>query len=196
MTTKTQQHCRMQWKLTAVAVAAAFATPAMAVEFETAGGWTGSVNTTLAAASTWRAEDPNPEVQIDRMQTHNYKSGDQFSEIYKLNTELLMNKGNTGFVARAKAWYDRALNSNDVPFGNEGNRFNNTTAALAAGTVGGKARSGRPAPLSDDGLPLLARYDGVALLDLYGYTSFDIGESELQLRIGRQAINWGEGIFF
>jgi hypothetical protein len=201
-------------KVIVMAIAVACASGAQALEFSTEGGWAGSFNTTLAAASSWRAEDPNNQIQQDRGQTYNWKSGEQFSEIYKINSELLLSQGDMGFVLRAKGWYDRNLNKRKVRYGNPANGFNNATlanATLPANTAINTgtaeeiaaenerraiARSGAPMPLSDAGQPLLSRYDGIALLDAYAYSSFELGSNNLQMRLGRQVINWGEGVFF
>lgn len=48
--------------------------------------------------------------------------------------------------------------------------------------------------MSDKGFDPLAKFDGVHLLDAYAYTEFDVG-APLQIRVGRQAINWGESLF-
>jgi hypothetical protein len=39
------------------------------------------------------------------------------------------------------------------------------------------------------------KYDGIELLDAYVYNTFEIGDRPLQLRLGRQVVNWGESLF-
>ena len=51
------------------------------------------------------------------------------------------------------------------------------------------------AKLSDEGFEDEQKFDNIYLLDAYVYGSFDVGETDLQLRLGRQVINWGESIF-
>lgn len=50
------KHTKLVRKACATAVMAACASGAMAFEFETDSGWTGSLNTTLSAGAAWRAE--------------------------------------------------------------------------------------------------------------------------------------------
>ena len=52
-----------------------------------------------------------------------------------------------------------------------------------------------PAKLSDDGFEDLQKFSGAYLLDAYAYGSFGVGDSDLQLRLGRQVVNWGESVF-
>lgn len=108
---------------------------------------------------------------------NNYDKGDRYSTQAKVLTELALKKGDTGALVRVKGWYDEALNNREVPWGNQANGF------------------ARNKPLSDDGLELLNRFQGIALLDAYAYTSVEVGNNPLQLRLGRQAINWGESVF-
>ena len=51
------------------------------------------------------------------------------------------------------------------------------------------------ATLSDDGFEDLQKFSGAYLLDAYAYGSFGIGDTDLQLRLGRQVVNWGESVF-
>ncbi|MNF18953.1 hypothetical protein D3C80_2233650 [compost metagenome] len=45
--------------------------------------------------------------------------------------------------------------------------------------------------LDDSRLDELAQFQGVALLDAYVYGDFNLGESPLHLRGGKQVVNWG-----
>ena len=69
----------------------------------------------------------------------------------------------------------------------------------ASQIVGGQplcARGTWPrATLNDDGFEDLQKFSGVYLLDAYAYGSFGIGDTDLQLRLGRQVVNWGESVF-
>ncbi len=49
--------------------------------------------------------------------------------------------------------------------------------------------------LSDRGFEAEQQFENVLLLDAYVYGSFAVGDSDLQLRLGNQVINWGESIF-
>ena len=49
--------------------------------------------------------------------------------------------------------------------------------------------------LSDRGFEAEQQFENVYLLDAYVYGSFAVGNTDLQLRLGNQVINWGESIF-
>ena len=49
--------------------------------------------------------------------------------------------------------------------------------------------------LSDKGFEDEQKFSNLMLLDAYVYGSFDVGDSDLQLRLGNQVVNWGESIF-
>lgn len=218
-------------KAVVLAVAAACATPALAIEFETDGGWRGSLNTTLTGSASWRVEKRDGELvgardaissglysdttgiaagctpgaglasasacstanynaywlratqagyrggaQTD-LNNVNYDKGDRYSTLAKALVELSLAKDGFGGMLRAKAWYDEAMTNGDVRFGTPANGF--------------KADS----PLDDGYAGRFNRYSGLELLDAYVYGSFDVADQQLQLRLGRQAVNWGESLF-
>lgn len=227
---------RLQRNVISVAVAATVSMSASAFEFDTEGGWQGSLNTTLTASSSWRAQAPDKRLigagdaywvnnvavgqlmPIGRTPTAplsaltaaetsslaalgyhggshtdtanlNYGKGDRFSTLAKFVTELRLSKGDTGMLVRAKGWYDQALSDESVPFGSRGNGYNNSSF------TGKGYIKGAPTSLDDSGFNALNQFDGVELLDAYVWTSFDVGNLPLQIRAGRQAINWGESVF-
>src|SRR4029078_6280635 len=51
------------------------------------------------------------------------------------------------------------------------------------------------AQLSDKGLATEQQFSDTMLLDAYVYGTFAVGESDLQLRLGNQVVNWGESVF-
>ena len=195
---------RMILRTLSAAVMAACAGNAAAIEFKTDNGWEGTLNTTLSASSSWRVEDRDKALigndtavdigllPIGTTQAQgvaagyvggsdtanaNFKKGDRYSTLFKFISELSMHKGDVGGLLRVKGWYDQALNNNNPRYGNQPNGYRNDI------------------PLSDDTFPNLNRFDGVALLDAYVYNTFDIGGNPLQIRLGKQANNWGEGLF-
>ena len=235
-------------KATAAAVMAACTSGALAYEFTTDGGWTGTISTQVVASSSWRAADRDPALIHhndafaaglatpaslgisagfaggfgqgavnsptatatgavnaarlvgftggNRGDTHNlnYDKGDRYSTLLKFVTDLELKKGDTGALFRVKGWYDQALNDETVPYGAQSNRYRGARGSVP-GTPGNPFGSTAPAVLSDESNDHLARFDGLALLDAYVYTSFDIGGKSMQVRVGSQAINWGESIF-
>ncbi|MCV6605071.1 MAG: DUF1302 domain-containing protein, partial [Porticoccaceae bacterium] len=51
------------------------------------------------------------------------------------------------------------------------------------------------AELNDDGFNDYAKFSGAEILDAYLFGEFEVGEQLLDLRLGRQVINWGESTF-
>ncbi len=193
----------------ATAVMACFASEASAVQFETENGWQGSWTNTLSAGASWRTENPDNDLVPRNAATFgmvggspssypatgngkkvgnlNYQKGDMYSQVYKFLSELTLRRNNTVIVVSAKGWYDQALKHGDVPWGN-----------MAA--WGGTRAASNPAAqsdhsLSDSGAPTMSRFSGVALLDAYISQDFEISDAPSQVRLGRQVVNWGEGLF-
>jgi hypothetical protein len=54
----------------------------------------------------------------------NWDKGDRFATPFKLISDVEVKKGNFGGLVRVKAWYDQALNDEDVRIGNQANDFN------------------------------------------------------------------------
>jgi hypothetical protein len=145
----------------------------------------------------------------------NYDEGDIFSMPFKLISDVEVKKGRFGGLVRVKAWYDQALNNNDVNLGNQVNNYNGTRPGLGPYPTGpySLCTSATPAgvpclpfsppgtdnwpkrKLSDVGFEEEQKFDNVYLLDAYVYGSFGIGNSDLQVRLGNQVVNWGESVF-
>jgi hypothetical protein len=71
-----------------------------------------------------------------------------------------------------------ALKGKNYPHGNPGNKYTPNTR------------------LSDAGFTGSAAFSGLDFYDAYAFKNFKIGNSRLLVRLGRQAIDWGEGIFY
>ena len=144
----------------------------------------------------------------------NYAKGDIFSMPFKLISDVEVKKGRFGGLLRIKAWYDQALNGNKVRIGNAANNYNGTRPDFGPylpncfPNVSTNAQLAQCIPLSpagqnlwpkhklsDDGFEAEQKFDNVYLLDAYVYGSFTVGDSDLQLRLGNQVVNWGESLF-
>lgn len=96
--------------------------------------------------------------------------------------EAKLSKGDTGLVFSASSFYDdvyRKTNDNDPAANNPG-------------------KVNKPPPYNEF-TDEARRYHGgySRILDGYGYTSFDLGDSSrATLRLGRQAVNWGEAMYY
>jgi hypothetical protein len=147
----------------------------------------------------------------------NYDKDDLFTAPLKLITDLEYKTGRFGALLRAKAWYDYALEERKVRVGSQANNYNGVRPGLgpvagfrpcvtADENVNWKAVGCMPmspagqnlwpeAKLSDDGFEDEQKFTNVYLLDAYVYGSFAVGNSDVQLRLGNQVINWGESVF-
>jgi hypothetical protein len=110
---------------------------------------------------------------------NNFGRGDLTANRLGLLLDAKLSKGNSGLVMSASTFYDDVYHrSNDNSFSTSPNKL-----------------SGAP----DDFSSATKRYHGgySRLLDLYGYTSVDIGEEgRATLRLGKHVVSWGEALFF
>lgn len=150
-----------------------------------------SINSTVTAGTSWRAEARDPALygsnNVDERGNAgqgfsntgddgnlNFDKGDTFSTIIKGVHDIEARKDNYGFFGRVKWFYDYQLNREDLFHGHE-----------PTGNV-------RNRELDDNGFHPYARFDGVDLLDAFGYVNTEIGDKPLDVRLGRQVISWGE----
>ncbi|WP_392339243.1 DUF1302 domain-containing protein [Moritella marina] len=164
-----------------------------AIEFNW-GDVEGSFNSQITAGSSWRVEEAaakNVGVGNGGLPGNtptgddgnlNYGKGDAFTQtikgIHDLGLTYETEEGTTfGAFVRGKYWYDYALDQNDVNHGSATN-----------GYVANE-------PINDDDFNDLTKSKGVALLDAYIFTGFYLGDTAVDLRIGKQVVNWGESSF-
>jgi len=118
----------------------------------------------------------------------NFEKNDLVQNRLSFVTDLSMNYGNMGAFVRAKAWYDAVYQDNEPAeytpnIGPGGgfffsDDFNGTTIGEFETDV--KRYAGQDAEL----------------LDAYVFGFFDIGNMPASIKIGRQVINWGEGMAY
>ncbi|MGB0468665.1 MAG: DUF1302 domain-containing protein [Pontibacterium sp.] len=106
----------------------------------------------------------------------NFDKGDAFTQIVKGVHDLELRYKNLGAFVRGKYWYDVELSDNNQNHGNV-------------------SQYEADASLSDEGFNDYAQFSGAEILDAYVFGEFDIGDQTLDLRLGRQVINWGESTF-
>ncbi len=152
-----------------------------------------SINSQLSVGSSWRMTDRDPKFYssnniIDGVpgtglssttddDTLNFGKHDAFTTIIKGINDIQLEKDGFGAFVRVKYWYDLELKDGDRPHGNGPNGY-------AAGT-----------PLSDEGFSDTSKFSGIQILDAYIYGAFDLGETPLDVRLGRQVVSWGESTF-
>ncbi len=146
------------------------------------------INSQLDIGSSWRLGDADPRfigktnggtgaTSTTDDGNLNYGKHDAYSQIIKGVHDIQLSKGDFGAFVRFKYWYDYALKEGDVNHGNSGNAYVPNT------------------PLSDDGFENNTKFSGATLLDAYVYASFDLGETPVDIRLGRQVVSWGESTF-
>ena len=97
----------------------------------------------------------------------NYEKGDFFSKIFKGSHDLELRYGNSGAFIRGNYWYDFET----------------------------KDGSQRFYDIEDSGRHPLQKGAGIQLLDAFVYHNYSIGNNPGNIRLGRQVVSWGEGIF-
>jgi hypothetical protein len=172
----------------AAAIAGMAANTALAAEFGSAEGWSGTLNTTLSYGVSFRTADQDPNLiakahynplvgLLPNAQQRaakgafsanhddgdlNYSNGSAFSNAVKVTSELSIKHGdNFGGFFRASYFYDFANANNDK------------LTSLAKDQVGDKLR----------------------MLDAFVYSNFSIGGQQATVRFGRQVLSWGESTF-
>lgn len=97
----------------------------------------------------------------------NYKKGDFFSKIFKGSHDLELRYGQSGAFIRGNYWYDFET----------------------------KDGSQRFYDIDDSGRHPLQKGSGIQLLDAFVYHNYSIGDNPGNVRLGRQVVSWGEGVF-
>ncbi|SMR77196.1 DUF1302 domain-containing protein [Marinobacterium sediminicola] len=152
----------------------------------------GRFDSQLSVGASWRLNAPDPAlISAPNGGTsngsgsyddgnQNFERGETFSKVFKGMHELDLRYDNIGLFARGKYWFDFELEQEGRPHGHAANGY-------------------QPgAELNDDEFNDYAQFSGAELLDAYLYGGFDLGsegQHPLDLRIGRQVVNWGESAF-
>jgi hypothetical protein len=109
----------------------------------------------------------------------NFRKGDLVSAPMSILSELtLRHRSGQGVFLRVRAWYDMALEAKDVSHGN---------------VTGGYQTNTR---LDDTNFLGAARFQGIDIYDAFFFGNYKISDTRLTLRVGRQALDWGEGLFY
>jgi len=105
--------------------------------------------------------------------------GDLFAAPLTLTSELtLRHKSGQGVFGRVRAWYDLRLESYDAPHGNGPGAYTPGIRLQDANNIGA------------------GKFKGVEFYDLFYFGNFRAGDTRFAVRVGRQALDWGEGIFY
>lgn len=149
---------------------------ANALEFTLDNGVTIDLDTTLTYDAQWRLESIDNTILdngggglpgfLTDDGNRNFEKGDITQNRLSFSSDFDINYDSGGFFLRVRGWYDDA--------------YNNTTL------TGTKS-------FQQDGIDM--HKSKVELLDAFIYHDFDIGERNLNLRVGEQVVNWGESLF-
>lgn len=174
---------RSSMLLTAAILAAVLAPQAHAFNFDLTDEVSGNLDFTVGYANLFRTEDSQRTDWIsqggryggfnDLSERRVPNKWDLVSQVYSVTTELGLNRDNYGLVAAAAFKYDTEIMDRGMDRGDlagTGVRWSDETREYAGNSVD--------------------------LLDAYVWGSFMVGENPLEVRVGKQVINWGEGLYF
>lgn len=174
----------------ALAALCSLATSASAIDFSAGEGIKGRLNGTLSFGSIVRTEAPDPDnyganpgtiagIAPGKLNANyggsdvNFRRGRPVSTVLKGLFDLELRGKHLSFFARALAWHDFELSAGNRPYGNYANGY-------------------RPgAPLGDNGFAPEARFSNGRLADVHVSGGIDLADARLDLRLGRQVVNWG-----
>ena len=177
-----QRSATMMKKLPlALAVSLCTLAPAHAVQFNF-GELEGQLDNTLSYGIGWRVADRDrSQIMNGNAQefgftgtgssynyddgTLNYSQGDVYTNVFKWSADLELNYRNYGAFFRARAYYDNAIMDQDTDF----------------------------KPLNDEAKDAAGL--GAELLDAFVWADYDIGNTPVSVRLGRQVVSWGESTF-
>ncbi|MFS2122693.1 DUF1302 domain-containing protein [Pseudomonas sp. Pseusp97] len=172
---------RPQPRLLMAAIAAAIGSPALAVDFNI-GEMEGKFDTSLTIGGSWSTTSPNPNF-ISNYNSQgatgkaasrtaddgrlNFRSGENFSTLFKGIHDLDLKYGDSGAFLRGKYWYDFEQADGHQHFYD----------------------------IDDRGRDEAARSKGGRFLDAFIYHNYNLGDLPGNVRLGKQVVNWGESTF-
>ena len=173
-----------------------FAFPSYSYEFSNDdGSVTGALDTTLSYGTMWRVQGQDLKhykgsdtADHDDVNTNDgnraYDTG-LVSQVFRVSADLEIDwEDQYGLFVRGTAFYDTQMmdNHNNWPDANK-DRLPDQTNTYPYGNDWSKD-------------VLDGQGHDAKIQDAYVYGAWDVGEMPLDVRFGRQVINWGEGIFY
>ncbi len=175
------------WLFLAVISILVFTVPnnARALGFDFGKDVTLDVDVTLTYGAAWRTADQHRDALANINGddgNRNFDKWDMVNNRWSAIADIDLRKGDYGFFMRPKAFFDFAYdgsNANDSP-GTNNNSYQN----------GGDTDYDE---FHED--TQSAHRDDAEILDFFIYGSHTFGKTDTMVRIGRQAVNWGESLF-
>lgn len=171
-----------------IASASLLTTPTFALELpiNDDSEFSGNLDITVGYATAIRAEDrqsdPNFLGRNELSELRTPDKGDQFSDVYSASFDLDIDWKNYGLVVSGTYQYDSEIADEDG------------IDPLSTGLITQTASNGRAGAWSNAAEVHAGK--NFSLLDSYLYGALSLGGNPLDLRLGKQVINWGEGLFF
>lgn len=159
---------------------------APALEATLGKGVTMDMDVTLKYSAAVRVQDRDDDLLADVNGddgNQSFDKGDLINNRFSALVDIDINRDNIGFFLRPRAFYD---------FAYDGGNANDSPATHNNGPLyGGPLTSGNE--FSDQTRD--THRDTAEILDAYAYGTFDLGERDLVIRVGRQVVSWGESAF-
>ncbi|OWP49758.1 DUF1302 domain-containing protein [Pseudomonas nitroreducens] len=171
-----------QPQLLAAAVALGAGSQANAIDFNI-GEIEGKFDSSLSIGGSWSTSSPDKQfisnfnsmgVQGGKSSSRtvddgrlNFKSGENFSTIFKGLHDLELKYGDSGAFVRGKYWYDSELKDGHQHFYD----------------------------IDDNGRDRAAKSSGAMFLDSFVYHNYEVGDLPGNVRLGKQVVSWGESTF-
>ena len=164
-------------------------THAMDLDFMGGSELTSTLDVTVGYATSFRTEDSDTDPLAELTDVFGSpglnatgegrtpNAGDMLTNMVRATAELGMQWRNFGLVASANYQYDHEVMKDDA-------------AVRAKADFSGSEN----VDSSDDAKDNAG--NSLQVLDAYVYGEFELDETPIEVRVGKQVINWGEGLFF
>ena len=175
--------------ITGASAAILGSTPAYSIDFDFGVNQevSGRLNMTVGYATSFRAEDRDPDINAlgvnELSELRVPDKGDRVSQILSGAFELGVDWKNYGLVASGSYQYDTEIM--------DGDSIDPLSTTLLTGMPG---MTGEPGPWSKAAEDYAG--NNFDTLDAYVYGTFYLEDNPLDIRLGKQVINWGEGLYF
>lgn len=172
--------------MTVMAALLCISAQGFAMDFTTANGVSVNLDTHLSWQGAWRMENQDKAILANANGDdgdRNFDKYDWVNNLYTATMDLEIKYRNAGLFVRPRAYYDFAYegtNANDSPMTN--NNLNIYGGPLSA--------TNEFAPKTLD-----RHRDKMEILDAYVYNSFTLNNQSVDVRAGRQVINWGQALY-